>query len=427
MNRKPYIGTTKTGVWFVACFPDKGNRFQKSIGPGEESHHIAEEIKVLLIQGTLTPEEFYSWDTAKKNWENRIQVVRERQRKTMAEAVEFFEEDEVMPSSPCQALPQEAQTSHQSASKHLQDCSDQHTLKDAVEGYIRDMAARDVTRQHIENVYRVAIKHIYPAFGEDTPIDQIGYSEDILPWINGLRNGKTQRKSGKRAPATVSRYCGMLRSIFNFAVMEGWIVASPMRRWRKPKEKPRRFMLTKEDAVKIMEHCSEHTRWAMEVCFNLGLRPGPSELLALRYENVNFEKGTVTVYARKTKTFREIPVKKEFLDHLREKKKESKQGFIIEYEGKPVKSIHHSFRRAVQRAGITYPVCLYDLRHMFGTFMLAAGADLSAVSQMMGHHSVKMTADTYYQYMKGEKERAITLLPSLIAEVGNPTENQRVG
>ena len=112
---------------------------------------------------------------------------------------------------------------------------------------------------------------------------------------------------------------------------------------------------------------------------------------------------------------------------MREKKKESKQGFIIEYEGKPVKSIHHSFRRAVQRAGITYPVCLYDLRHMFGTFMLAAGADLSAVSQMMGHHSVKMTADTYYQYMKGEKERAIRLLPSLIADIGNPTESQCVG
>ncbi|MBQ7650058.1 MAG: site-specific integrase, partial [Victivallales bacterium] len=417
MNRKPYIGTTKTGVWFVACFPDEGSRFQKSIGPGEESQHIAEEIKELLIQGALTPEEFHSWDAADKNWENRIQVVRERQRQTMAEAGEFFEEDEVTPSSP--SLPQEAQATHR-------DGSATHTLKDAVEGYIRDMAARDVSRQHIANVHRVALKHIYPAFGEDTPIYQIGYSEDILPWINGLRNGKSPRKSGKRAPATVSRYCCMLRAIFNFAVMEGWIVASPMRRWRKPKEKPRRFMLTKEDAVKIMEHCSEHTRWAMEVCFNLGLRPGPSELLALRYEAVNFEKGTVTVYARKTKTFREIPVKKEFLDHLREKKKESKQGFIIEYDGKPVKSIHRSFRRAVQRAGITYPVCLYDLRHMFGTFMLAAGADLSAVSQLMGHHSVKMTADTYYQYMRGEKERAITLLPPLIAEVGNPTESQRV-
>lgn len=427
MNRKPYIGTTKTGVWIVACFPDEGNRFQKSIGQGEESRRIAEEIGELLIQGALTPEELYSWDAADKNWDSRIQVVRERQRQTMAERAEYFEADEEKTSSSCQAMPQEAQASYNSANSHLQDGTGSHTLKDAVDGYIRDMGARDVSRQHIENVYRVAIKHIYPVFGEDTPIDQIGYSEDILPWINGLRNGKSPRKSGKRASATVSRYCGMLRSIFNFAVMEGWIVTSPMRRWRKPKEKPRRFQLTLEDAVKIMEQCSEHTKWAIEVCFNLGVRPGPSELLSLRYENVNFEKGTVTVYARKTKTFREIPVKKEFLDHLREKKKESKQGFIIEYEGKPVKSIHHSFRRAVQRAGITYPVCLYDLRHMFGTFMLAAGADLSAVSQMMGHHSVKMTADTYYQYMRGEKERAITLLPPLIAEVGNPTESQRVG
>lgn len=427
MKKKPFIGTTKTGVWFVACFPDDGKRFQKSIGHGDQSERVANEIRELLLQEALSPDEFYLWDAKDKDWESRIIATRERYRKTVAEEKDYFEEDLEGQASPCQATAQEAQASLSRHLSQIQDGSKVATLKQAVEGYIRDMGARDVTRQHIENVLRVALKHFYPAFGEETPIGQIRYSEDILPWINGLRNAKTNRRSGKRSSATVSRYCGMLRSIFNFAVMEGWILVSPMRRWRKPKEKPRRFQLTKEDAVKIMEHCSEHTKWAMEVCFNLGVRPGPSELLALRYESVNFEKGTVTVYASKTKTYREIPVKQEFLEHLREKKKESKQGFIIEYEGKPVKSIHHSFRRAVQRAGITYPVCLYDLRHMFGTFMLAAGADLSAVSQMMGHHSVKMTADTYYQYMKGEKERAITLLPSLIGEVGNPTENQLVG
>ena len=427
MKKKPFIGTTKTGDWFVACFPDYGKRFQKSIGPGEGSKRIAYEIRELLIQEILSPDEFYFWNAKDKSWESLIKGVRERQRQTMAETKEYFEEDLQGPASPCQPTEQESQAPLSNQLNQIQDSSSSATLKHAVEGYIRDMGARDVSRQHMQSVLRVALKHFYPAFGKDTPISQIRYSEDILPWINRMKNGKTSRKSGKRAPATVSRYCCMLRAIFNFAVMEDWIDINPMRRWRKPKEKPRRFQLSLEDAVKIMEQCSEHTRWAMEVCFNLGVRPGPSELLSLRYESVNFEKGTVTVYARKTRTFREIPVKKEFLEHLREKKKESKQGFIIEYDGKPLKSIHHSFRRAVQRAGITYPVCLYDLRHMFGTFMLAAGADLSAVSQMMGHHSVKMTADTYYQYMRGEKERAINLLPSLTGEVGDQTANQCVG
>ena len=68
---------------------------------------------------------------------------------------------------------------------------------------------------------------------------------------------------------------------------------------------------------------------------------------------------------------------------------------------------------AVRRAGIPYSVRLYDFRHMFATLMLANGADLAAVSKLMGHASVKMTADTYYQYLEGEKERAVSLLPDL--------------
>lgn len=52
---------------------------------------------------------------------------------------------------------------------------------------------------------------------------------------------------------------------------------------------------------------------------------------------------------------------------------------------------------------------------MFATTMLANGADLAAVSKLMGHSRVTMTANVYYQYMQGEKERAVNLLPVLKA------------
>ena len=56
-----------------------------------------------------------------------------------------------------------------------------------------------------------------------------------------------------------------------------------------------------------------------------------------------------------------------------------------------------------------------NLKHMFATTMLANGADLAAVSKLMSHAGAPMTADVYYQYMQGEKERAVSLLPSLPA------------
>ena len=52
------------------------------------------------------------------------------------------------------------------------------------------------------------------------------------------------------------------------------------------------------------------------------------------------------------------------------------------------------------------PVSLRDVRHCAPTFALAAGKDIKAVSEMMRHTSVKITADIY-----------ALVLPELAAEV----------
>ena len=56
---------------------------------------------------------------------------------------------------------------------------------------------------------------------------------------------------------------------------------------------------------------------------------------------------------------------------------------------------------------------MYDIRHLFASVMLAGGADLAAVSILMGHSSTQMTANVYYELLEGEKKRAISLLLSL--------------
>ncbi|MBI4805882.1 MAG: hypothetical protein HY795_11675 [Desulfovibrio sp.] len=67
-----------------------------------------------------------------------------------------------------------------------------------------------------------------------------------------------------------------------------------------PKEKPRRSMLTVIDLIHIMDKAPPHLRWAMDLAFNLGVRTGESEWLALTWANVDFVNGLVRVYATKT-------------------------------------------------------------------------------------------------------------------------------
>jgi len=226
--------------------------------------------------------------------------------------------------------------------------------------------------------------------------------------------GVSEQTGKPRSQASVNRYCDYVDAIFNFGMEMELISKSPMKGRKKAKERPRDVQVSVGDIRRIMDHAEPHIRWAMEACFNLGTRPGPSELFALRWEHVHFDGCSVRIYATKTKTFRTVPVTPDFLERLREIRKTSKSGFIVEYEGKPLTTIRRSFNTACEKAGITVDVRMYDLRHLFATTMLANGADLAAVSKLMGHSTVKMTAGVYYHYLEGEKEKAVGKLPTLV-------------
>ena len=285
------------------------------------------------------------------------------------------------------------------------------TFKQVLEDYIRDLGARGKTRKHMRELIQSALLYYYPFFGEDTPIKEFTYRESIVPFINHIRTYKSKKTGKLLSSATCNRLCGYLLAIFNFAISQDMIEKNPMQRWKKTKEVPRRFTVTLDDVAKVMDAAAPHVRWAMECSFNLGTRI--SELLQLKWENVNFETGNVRIYASKTRTYRDVPVKPEFLEKLKEKNAEATCDYVVEYRGQPVQCIQIAFRKAVERSGIGKSFRLHDLRHMYATYLLGNGADLSAVSKMLGHSTVSLTVNTYAQYLQGAKEKAIALLPDL--------------
>jgi integrase len=223
-----------------------------------------------------------------------------------------------------------------------------------------------------------------------------------------------------KSPTTRSRYLSYLKIMFRFAVDHGYLEKNPLALWKKPKEKPRRSMLTISDLGKIMDKAPPHLRWAMELAFNLGVRTGESELLALTWANVDFESGLIRVYATKTNTWRNVHVSDAFLARLKQMKEQALTDHLVEYRGKPVVCLRRSFRTACKLAKITYDVILYDIRHLYATTLLSRGGDLVAVSKQMGHSSTVMTANVYYQEMAGERKRAVELLPQLTPVSGAP-------
>ena len=62
-------------------------------------------------------------------------------------------------------------------------------------------------------------------------------------------------------------------------------------------------------------------------------------------------------------------------------------------------------KEAAARAGLDPALSPHDLRHSFATHLLAGGADLRAVQEMLGHASIRTTE--IYTHLDAEHVRAV--------------------
>lgn len=283
------------------------------------------------------------------------------------------------------------------------------TIAKLADMFIEHLKVSGRSESYLTGCRLIVDRFIIPVLGTKD-VSTMTYAGDMVPWIRTIQ-GQSLKTGKARSQTTVNRYGDYLNGILNFGVEMDIIPSNPLKKRRKTKERPRNVQLTVDDLKRIIEVAEPHLKWVLEVGFNLGTRPGESELFALKWEHVDFEKGEVKIYAPKTKSYRHVPVNLDFLEKMKLVSLNSKSGYVVEYAGRPVKSIRKAYKTACGRAGITYATRPYDLRHLYATTLLNNGADLAAVSRMLGHSTLKMTTEVYYHCQQGEKTRAASLLP----------------
>ena len=83
-------------------------------------------------------------------------------------------------------------------------------------------------------------------------------------------------------------------------------------------------------------------------------------------------------------------------------------GFIFTTSlGTPIdpRNLNREFARICQRAGLEHwhP---HELRHSAASLMLASGVKLQVVSEVLGHASIRMTADVYGHILAPDRQAA---------------------
>ncbi len=76
-------------------------------------------------------------------------------------------------------------------------------------------------------------------------------------------------------------------------------------------------------------------------------------------------------------------------------------------------TIERGFKMLLKRSGLA-DMRLHDLRHTYATRLLGLSVDLKTISQMLGHTSIKTTADIYIAKSDEAASRAAKAIESLL-------------
>lgn len=197
------------------------------------------------------------------------------------------------------------------------------------------------------------------------------------------------------------------------------------------------FSLTEQRRIECAVLSSHRLRlFGVVLCLYTGLRIG--ELLALRWENVDFQKRML--YVNKTcrdtrntegvrrllgepkteASKREIPFSSRLLPYmLRLREGGMPEDFVILEKGKPptLRSYQRYFATLLRRLAIPHRG-FHALRHTFATRALENGMDVKTLSELLGHASATVTLHRYaHSFMEHKKE----MMEKLGTQLSPPT------
>lgn len=194
------------------------------------------------------------------------------------------------------------------------------------------------------------------------------------------------------------------------------------------------FSMTEQKKIEEAVMCSKRDNmFGIVLCLYTGLRIG--ELLALTWDDVNFQAGTISVTKTcsgekaesalcqavnepKTESSnRIIPVPKQLLHMLKAMKAREKCQYVISSNGRPqsLRSYQRIFELLLKRLGISHRG-FHALRHTFATRALECGMDVKTLSEILGHKNATVTLNRYAHSLSEHKANMMNRLGKLFLQ-----------
>ncbi len=283
-------------------------------------------------------------------------------------------------------------------------------FKDYVEKWWAEM--RPGMSENLARDYAAILRnHLLPYFGE------MFFSEFrpvLMKKFLAFRHGKRTPRGQTLAPKSIRNIFIPLRAIFKDASGEyGWSeLSDPFNRLKLPKgSRIRVYPFTLEEWNRLMDFVPEWYRLYFELAVLTGMRP--SEQVALKWSAVD-EK---SIYIELSRVRRQEKTDLKTLESNRQIELRPSMKRVLEAQriqvchfssfyvflnmrGDPVQqnALHEVWMRAMRKSGLPYRR-MYETRHTFASWALAAGESPGWVARTLGHIDTSMVFRTYGRFI----------------------------
>ncbi len=140
---------------------------------------------------------------------------------------------------------------------------------------------------------------------------------------------------------------------------------------------------------------------------NSGMRK--SEILNMRFEQINFKHGYILLDYIKCVEGRKIPMNQTLTEIFSKMARGLESKYVFNNrDGDSLTYIKRSFDTALKRAEI-HNTTFHTLRHTFASHLVMKGVDLTTVTELLGHKSLNMTL-RYSHLTPEHKMKAVNVL-----------------
>jgi integrase/recombinase XerD len=277
---------------------------------------------------------------------------------------------------------------------------------DAAEAFLHHLAVERGSAANTLRAYTVDLER-YVAHLDAAGVDDLGRAREVhvTTFVVALRTTAPDRPA--LAASSVARTLAAVRGLHRFAARDGMVpadVACDVAPPAQPRRLPRTLSVDEVDQLLAGrpgdDAAALRDRALLELLYSTGARI--SEAVGLDVDDLDDRARTVLLRGKGGKQ-RLVPVGRPALAAVEAYRVRGRPVLAAKGRGTAAlllnargarlsrQSAFHVLRAAAETAGVAREVSPHTLRHCFATHLLAGGADVRVVQELLGHASVATT------------------------------------